>query len=94
MPYALWQAEAVRKDHQKRVGSTSDYNLNVPSFSKEPDDVKTKAYLVGGGIGSLAAAAFTIRDAGLPGGNISILEAAPWDAVEAEGSTTSSSNAT
>jgi len=34
----------------------------------------TKAYLVGGGIGSLAAAAFMIRDAGLPGENITILE--------------------
>jgi oleate hydratase len=38
---------------------------------------KPKAYLVGGGIGSLAAAAFMIRDGSLPGGNISILEAAP-----------------
>ena len=38
---------------------------------------ETKAYLVGGGIGSLAAAAFMIRDGKLPGGNISILEAAP-----------------
>lgn len=38
---------------------------------------KSKAYLVGGGIGSLAAAAFMIRDGGLPGENISILEAAP-----------------
>ena len=37
---------------------------------------KPKAYLVGGGIGSLAAAAFMIRDGGVPGGNISILEAA------------------
>jgi oleate hydratase len=36
---------------------------------------KSKAYLVGGGIGSLAAAAFMIRDGGLPGGNITILEA-------------------
>ncbi len=36
-----------------------------------------RAYLVGGGIGSLAAAAFMIRDGNLPGGNISILEAAP-----------------
>ena len=36
-----------------------------------------KAYLVGGGIGSLAAAAFMIRDGGLPGGSISILEASP-----------------
>jgi oleate hydratase len=32
---------------------------------------------VGGGIGSLAAAAFMIRDGKLPGENISILEASP-----------------
>lgn len=37
----------------------------------------TKAYLIGGGIGSLAAAAFMVRDGGLSGANISILEAAP-----------------
>jgi len=37
----------------------------------------SKAYLVGGGIGSLAAAAFMIRDGNFPGRNISILEAAP-----------------
>ena len=36
-----------------------------------------KAYLVGGGIGSMAAAAFMIRDGGLPGANITIFEAAP-----------------
>ncbi len=36
-----------------------------------------KAYLIGGGIGSLAAAAFMIRDGGLPGENISIFEALP-----------------
>lgn len=35
-----------------------------------------KAYLVGGGIGSMAAAAFMIRDAGMQGPNITILEAA------------------
>jgi oleate hydratase len=40
-------------------------------------NTKSKAYLVGGGIGSLAAAAFMIRDGNLPGGNISILEEAP-----------------
>ncbi|SFT01611.1 oleate hydratase [Sulfitobacter marinus] len=34
-----------------------------------------KAYLVGGGIGSLAAAAFMIRDGGMPGENITIYEA-------------------
>ena len=37
----------------------------------------TRSYLVGGGIGSLAAAAFLIRDGDVPGRNISILEAAP-----------------
>jgi len=40
-------------------------------------NTKSKAYLVGGGIGSLAAAAFMIRDGNLPGADISILEAAP-----------------
>ncbi len=38
---------------------------------------ESKAYLLGGGIGSLAAAAFMIRDGGLTGGNIFILEAKP-----------------
>ena len=47
--------------------------------SDEPNGRNTslKAYLVGGGIGSLAAAAFMIRDGDVPGGHISILEAAP-----------------
>ncbi len=36
-----------------------------------------KAYLVGGGIGSLSAAAFMIRDGGILGSNITILEAMP-----------------
>ena len=36
-----------------------------------------KAYLVGGGIGSLAAAAFMIRDGGMTGNNITIFECAP-----------------
>ncbi len=35
------------------------------------------AYLLGGGIGSLAAAAFMIRDGGFSGENIFILEAKP-----------------
>lgn len=39
-------------------------------------NTNAKAYLVGGGIGSLTAAGFMIRDGNLPGGNISILEAA------------------
>lgn len=40
-------------------------------------NIYPKAYLVGGGIGSLAAAVFMIRDGNFPGENISILEAAP-----------------
>ena len=41
--------------------------------------MKTPAnsYFIGGGIGSLAAAAFMIRDGKVPGVNISILESAP-----------------
>jgi myosin-crossreactive antigen len=37
----------------------------------------TKVFATGGGIGSLAAAAFMIRDGGLPGANITIYEALP-----------------
>ncbi|KAF4585105.1 hypothetical protein EYR40_001941 [Pleurotus pulmonarius] len=38
------------------------------------DPTQTKAYLVGGGIGSLAAAAILIRDAHVPAGNIHIID--------------------
>jgi oleate hydratase len=34
-----------------------------------------KAYLIGGGIGSLAAAAFMVRDGGMAGQDITIFEA-------------------
>ena len=52
--------------------------MTCPSTNSDSAQSTTsRAYLVGGGIGSLAAAAFMIRDGNLPGGNISILEAAP-----------------
>nr|WP_321227934.1 oleate hydratase [uncultured Psychroserpens sp.] len=38
---------------------------------------ETKAYLVGGGIGNMAAASFMIRDGGIPAENITIYEALP-----------------
>jgi oleate hydratase len=38
---------------------------------------ESKAYLLGGGIGSLAAAAFMIRDGAFSGESIFILEAKP-----------------
>lgn len=41
----------------------------------KPENIENrKAYLIGGGIGSLSAAAFLIRDAHMPGKNIHILE--------------------
>jgi oleate hydratase len=50
----------------------------APRAAQKPDDStegRRKAYLVGGGIASLASAAYLIRDGGIPGENISILEA-------------------
>jgi oleate hydratase len=41
---------------------------------KDRDRSTAKVYLVGGGIASLAAATFMIRDGDVPGHNISILE--------------------
>lgn len=41
------------------------------------DPGQRKAWLIGGGIGSLSAAAFMIRDGGMAGANITILEALP-----------------
>ncbi|MFJ6012391.1 oleate hydratase [Streptomyces sp. NPDC092952] len=42
-----------------------------------PGSKNSKVYLVGGGVASLAAAAFLVRDAGLPGENVHILEQLP-----------------
>ncbi|MGA5822037.1 oleate hydratase [Kitasatospora sp. NPDC094028] len=46
----------------------------------------TKAYLVGGGIASLAAAAFLIRDGDFPGRNIHVLEQLPLAGGSLDGS--------
>ena len=48
------------------------YSVNSMS-ERKPDD-NAAIYLVGGGIASLAAAAFFIRDGDIPGRNITILE--------------------
>jgi len=45
--------------------------------ANKPEGADRKAYMIGGGIGSLAAAAFMIRDGGVPGRNITIFEAMP-----------------
>ena len=46
----------------------------------------SRAYLVGGGIASLAAAAFLIRDGGFPGENIHVLEELPVAGGSMDGS--------
>jgi oleate hydratase len=43
-------------------------------MSERRSDTNARVYLVGGGIASLAAAAFLIRDGNIPGHNITILE--------------------
>ncbi len=53
------------------------HSSGASTVGKGVERSRMKAYLVGGGIGSLAAAAFMIRDGGMPGDNISILEAMP-----------------
>ena len=45
--------------------------------ANKPEGADRKAYMIGGGIGSLAAAAFMIRDGGVPGCIITIFEAMP-----------------
>lgn len=47
-------------------------NLDMPSATQNPQS--TNAYLVGGGIASLAAAAFLIHDANVPAAQVHILE--------------------
>lgn len=52
-------------------------NGNYAAFSKprKPDNIENRrAYIVGGGLAGLSAAAFLIRDGQMPGENITILE--------------------
>jgi oleate hydratase len=55
---------------------TNDASVGQFAASK-PKGADRKAYMVGGGIGSLAAAAFMIRDGGVSGRNITVFEAMP-----------------
>ena len=52
-----------------------------------PDPLSSKVYLVGAGIASLAAATFLVRDAGVPGENIHILEQLSLAGGSMDGST-------
>ena len=52
------------------------YNYYNKIHAEKPENIESRhAYLLGGGIGSLAAAAFLIHDGQMPGKNINIYEA-------------------
>ena len=54
------------------------------SIKRNPTD--TNAYIVGGGVGAMAAAIYLIRDAGVPGKNIHIFETLPIAGGSLDGS--------
>ena len=56
---------------------TQQLSTPTPTRLSTANGAARKAYMVGGGIGSLAAAAFLIRDGNVPGRNITIYEAMP-----------------
>jgi oleate hydratase len=57
--------------------ATETAKPNSPTRIAGADRLTKKAWLIGGGIGSMAAAAFMIRDGGMAGKNITILEVNP-----------------
>ncbi|NML85331.1 oleate hydratase [Polaromonas sp.] len=61
----------------KQVCSSGKLRTMRRNTSREKMTQNTKAYLIGGGIGSLAAAAFMIRDGGIAGSSITLFEAMP-----------------
>lgn len=56
---------------------TQQLSTPPPTSISPANGAARKAYMIGGGIGSLAAAAFLIRDGNVPGRNITIYEAMP-----------------
>ena len=64
--------------HEKNSKGIYYASGNYEAFAKpkKPDGIEKKsAYIVGSGLGALAAACFLVRDAKMPGKNIHILEA-------------------
>jgi myosin-crossreactive antigen len=72
-----FQCEENQDLHRSRVALSLHLPLAEGSVDPMPDtclDREPMFYLIGGGIASLAAAAFLIRDGDIPGRNITILE--------------------
>ena len=64
--------------HEKNSKGIYYTNGNYEAFARpeKPEGIENKsAYIVGSGLGALAAACFLVRDAQMPGKNIHILEA-------------------
>lgn len=63
------------KDQFGNAFVQNDMGRYLDSLPVKPDDIENrKAYFVGGGIANLIGAAFLLRDAQMPGENITILE--------------------
>jgi oleate hydratase len=71
------EAEFNHHFRHRDMDMTQQAPISCPVRPSNPNGAGRKAYMVGGGIGSLAAAAFMIRDGCIPGGNITIYEAMP-----------------
>ena len=64
----------------------SSGNFEAYAKPEKPEGIEKKqAYIVGSGIASLAAALFLLRDGGMPGENIHIIEKAPQLGASVEG---------
>jgi hypothetical protein len=77
----IQSARSVGK-HRRRKDIIEADHCTLPAHRHDscvpgPMNTTAKAYLIGGGIGNMAAAAFMIRDGGMPGENIVVFEAAP-----------------
>ena len=64
----------------------SSGNFEAFARPKKPEGIDNKkAWIVGGGLAGMAAAGFLVRDAQMPGGNITILEASNVDGGALDG---------
>lgn len=75
-----YQSEAPRPmfHHAPTAPHHTEYTPHESRHGfRDPDPRRTNAYLVGGGIASLAAAAYLIHDAHVPAAQVHILESSP-----------------
>jgi oleate hydratase len=74
-----YQSDVPRFNGAPHYASAAPYHTEHPPYEsrhgfRDPDPRSTHAYLVGGGIASLAAAASLIHDANIPAAQVHILE--------------------